>query len=262
LDISRSKLAGKTILEGTLNLTDFKDLKVLDCSGQRLTKLELIGYEQLKELNCENNQLTSLNVSGCSKLIRVKCSENKLTNLTIINCPQLNSLHCSNNSLTDFDFESLNKEKLILLDLNNNRLSSRNLDELTPFVNLESINIGSSDRDKIEGGGYNRFHGSLKSLRKMIKLQFLNIEATDIDSGLEYLPESLAVFYCASCDVLTEVDKIEKILKGFPDSLQTQALPVPSSQSSLSLILPTVEKAKTFFSNSNFDSNYFENLQR
>ena len=30
----------------------------------------------------------------------------------------------------------------------------------------------------------------------MTRLKFLNIEATDIDRGLEYLPESLKEFYC------------------------------------------------------------------
>ncbi|CAG8832316.1 12290_t:CDS:2, partial [Racocetra persica] len=41
---------------------------------------------------------------------------------------------------------------------------------------------------RINKGIYNRFNGSLQSLRNMNDLESLNIENTDIDHGLEYLP--------------------------------------------------------------------------
>jgi len=38
---------------------------------------------------------------------------------------------------------------------------------------------------------FNRFNGSLSPLKNLSKLKTLHIENTNIDSGLEYLPESV-----------------------------------------------------------------------
>jgi hypothetical protein len=52
--------------------------------------------------------------------------------------------------------------------------------------------IGNLDKEKIFSQvAYNRFFGSLESLKKMNKLKTLEISNTNIDRGLEYLPESL-----------------------------------------------------------------------
>jgi len=45
---------------------------------------------------------------------------------------------------------------------------------------------------------YNRFSGSLRPLQSLGKLKSLNISNTDIDSGLEYLPESVKDFSCSA----------------------------------------------------------------
>jgi hypothetical protein len=45
--------------------------------------------------------------------------------------------------------------------------------------------------------GNNKFKGSLESLQNMSKLETLNINNTDIDSGLEYLPDSIKYFDCS-----------------------------------------------------------------
>jgi len=44
----------------------------------------------------------------------------------------------------------------------------------------------------------NPFYGSLKYLQEMSKLETLDIKDTDLDSGLEYLPESINYFYCSA----------------------------------------------------------------
>ncbi|CAG8507087.1 7575_t:CDS:1, partial [Ambispora gerdemannii] len=40
-------------------------------------------------------------------------------------------------------------------------------------------------------GKRNQFYGSLKSYQSLTKLKSICIEATDVNEGLEYLPESL-----------------------------------------------------------------------
>jgi hypothetical protein len=44
----------------------------------------------------------------------------------------------------------------------------------------------------------NKFHGSLEPLKQMSKLKTLDISNTDLDSGLEYLPESVEEFNCSA----------------------------------------------------------------
>jgi len=264
LDIRSNEL----LLEGSLDLTDFKDLRLLICSGHKINKLVLgSSYSRLKELLCDNNQLSELTVKNCPKLIKINCSRNQLSKLTIDNCLQLESLNCSNNLLTSFDFESLRGKKLILIDLNNNRLSPRNLDELSTFISLESIDIGSDDQKEIKRGNYNHFNGSLKSLKNMTRLRYLNIEATDIEEGLGYLPESLEFFLCSSGNTPTGVGDIEEVLKEFSDSLRAETSSTPQlalsqSQNSSFSNFPVVEEEKTVFSSTNFGFNYFDSLQK
>src|SRR5207248_2474360 len=71
-------------------------------------------------------------------------------------------------------------------------------------------------KERVEKGIYNRFTGSLESLKNMSKLNELDISNTDIDSGLEYLPDSVGFFYCFSEDrPESKVKKIEEQLKNF-----------------------------------------------
>ena len=61
------------------------------------------------------------------------------------------------------------------------------LNYLEQFKNLMVLRFGNRFKNRIENGYLNRFYGSLYPLRNMINLQYLNIEGTDISSGLEYL---------------------------------------------------------------------------
>jgi Leucine-rich repeat (LRR) protein len=238
-------------LEGTLDLRDFGGLRLLNCSGHKLTRLEFGEHPQLEHFYCDTNQLTRLDIRDYPELVKIDCSKNKLNDLSVVNCHQLTEFYCSNNCLTSFDFESFNEKKLTRLDLKNNCLLPLELSKLSSFINLEFVDVGSNNREKISDGFYNQFYGSLKSLKKLKRLKFLNIEATDIDRGLEYLPESLEEFYCTSYGTWTKVGKIEEILREYPDSSEVRgALSVPlfSRYQDISAV--------------DFSPNYFDNLQR
>ena len=133
------------------------------------------------------------------------------------------------------------REKLILLDLNNNALSRCDLDELSTFVNLEWLNIGSNNQQEISRGNFNRFYGSLNDLKNMTKLKFLNIEATDINEGLKYLPKGLEAFYCTSHGTYTKVSVIENILNKYTTTVSSQS---------------------QYASNLDSDRNYFDKLRK
>jgi Leucine-rich repeat (LRR) protein len=200
-----------------LILTDTPNLKGLVCRGNSLTELDLSQCQGLINLHCWNNdignldlsnnpnlevidchenQLTKLNVKNCPKLKILDCGSNKLENLDLISLGQLERLNCSDNYLTSLDYSSLNPEKISSLVIENNDLKEKNLTEFSRFINLQNLRIGNKDREKIKQGICNRFIGSLEPLRNLTKLEILTIENTDIENGLEYLPESLVSFFC------------------------------------------------------------------
>ncbi|CAH1764675.1 6868_t:CDS:2, partial [Entrophospora sp. SA101] len=81
-------------------------------------------------------------------------------------------------------------EKLIVRD---NNFSPQNLSFLSHLVNLQDLYLGNLYS---YGNKYNRFNGSLEPLKNMSRLNLLDISNTDIDSGLEYLPDRVNDFRC------------------------------------------------------------------
>jgi len=91
-------------------------------------------------------------------------------------------------------------EKLTTLHSYNNDIQSTNLEFLRSFTNLKDLTLGNNSeqegKEKIQQSIYNRFYGSLKPLERMSGLRYLYINNTDIDSDLEYLPDSINDFHC------------------------------------------------------------------
>ena len=99
----------------------FPNLKVLNCSHNRLTKLDVSENTVLQELVCWENQLTSLDVSQNTALQELACFENQLTSLDVSQNPALQKLSCWDNRLTSLDV-SKNTE-LTYLQCSYNRLT-------------------------------------------------------------------------------------------------------------------------------------------
>jgi Leucine-rich repeat (LRR) protein len=94
--------------------------------------------------------------------------------------------NCSNNQLTNFDFlYSITEEfgKLRKLDISNNKFPPTDLANiylLKNFVDLEELDLSN-----------NLFYGSLEAFQNLTKLRELRIGDTDINWGLQYLPENV-----------------------------------------------------------------------
>jgi hypothetical protein len=102
---------------------------------------------------------------------------------------------------------------LTVIHLNNNNFLLQNLNCFRNFVNLKSLAIGNDDKEKIEKGIYNRFCGSLETLKNLKYLECLDIEGTDIDSGLENLPvQYLKEFSCTKVREEARVESIKNTL--------------------------------------------------
>ncbi|KLL03021.1 MAG: hypothetical protein MRECE_32c002 [Mycoplasmataceae bacterium CE_OT135] len=151
--------------------------------------LDCRDFVNLKKLNFFSNQFTNLDLTNCNKLARIYCYTN---NLQAIILPK-------------------QVEKLTILHMQNNNLAEQDLSIFSKLVNLESLWIGNNNQERISQGVYDRFSGSLEPLQNLTKLKELDINSTDINRGLEYLPESIENFCCsakwregAKCQILEQ----------------------------------------------------------
>ncbi|CAG8794639.1 11345_t:CDS:1, partial [Gigaspora margarita] len=149
------------------------------------------------ELNCHNNYLTSLKINDCRNLKVIYCSLNRFTTLELSNLVELKKLISFNGHLTQIPILP-NPEKITELVIRNNNIKPSDLTIFSQFKNLENLRIGNDDKNRIQQGIYNRFHDSLEPLKNLNKLKSLDISNTDIESGLEYLPDSINSFYCST----------------------------------------------------------------
>jgi hypothetical protein len=127
-----------------------------------------------------------------SKVIELDISSQGLEGeLDLSDFTELEKLFCSWNKLTDLQ---LSAEKLFWVEANNNNL--KDLSIFSKHVHLKKIDISNND-----------FAGSLKPLENLVELSQLNINKTNIDSGLKYLPDSINNFW--SSGPLVEKEKLE-----------------------------------------------------
>jgi len=154
------------------------------------------GREGIKELELGDKSLTgSLNLNDFVNLESLDYANNQLTQLDLTNCARLRYLDCRENYLQDLKLP-LSTEKMTYLDISNNNLPEQDLSVFSTLNNLEVLKIGNDSwRSKIKQGIYNRFYGSLKPLENLTKLRLLNINSTDLNSGVEYLPDNLGGSY-------------------------------------------------------------------
>ncbi|CAG8449658.1 11233_t:CDS:10 [Racocetra fulgida] len=125
LNIGNLHLSKK--LQGSLDLTDFINLKGLDCG---------------------NNQLTNLDLSNCSQLTNLSCSSNPLTgslDQLVSNLNQLKALHISNTDFNSVDITKLPKG-LEQIGYSSNRLSC----QLITIVSLLEKHFGEYGIKQLE----------------------------------------------------------------------------------------------------------------
>ena len=124
-------------IESLKGIEYFKKLKILDCSYNKITKLDTSSNSDLEHLTCNRNQLTQLIVSGNNELTSLSCGDNQLTALEVSSNLNLTLLSCRNNQLTSLDLS--NNDKLMSLDCDNNQLT---------FLDLRN-NVRLSDNAKL-----------------------------------------------------------------------------------------------------------------
>ncbi|CAJ0890170.1 10202_t:CDS:2 [Entrophospora sp. SA101] len=185
----------------------------------------------------KRNEITSLDISNKTLEGEMKINNfpnleridlksvvegNKIPTLALVNLTSLKSVTSNSGNWSGLvNFASLNPEKLIELEISNNNLRALDLSCLSNFINLEVLKVGCDEYHRRNNKQKrNRFFGSLESLKNMTKLKTLDINNTDIDSGLEYLPEILEKVVCADSNKKTGSYKIREELKDYAYKLK------------------------------------------
>ena len=186
LDISRNNTYN-IYREGNLRLEDFTNLKSFSCMWNGITKLDLTDCPDLVQVNCTSNELETLDVSKNLKLEGLYCNLNRLTNIVFPESGKLTHLHIKNNKFNS------------------------SLEIFRPLTELIELTISTENKE----GTYDRFWGTLESLSRMSKLNYLEIPNTDIDRGLEYLPKTVKQIKCSNYRKDAKCAKIAKQLENY-----------------------------------------------
>ncbi|RHZ36473.1 HET domain-containing protein [endosymbiont GvMRE of Glomus versiforme] len=199
----------------------------LDLKNESLKgDLTLDDWDNLVELDCFRNNFSNVTLSNLPELKILSIQDCEADHLTIINCPNLQKIDVSYNSLTDLNFiNNLNPEKLTSLAIGDNLFPERDLSCFSRFKKLEELKLGNAkvfklSSEKQSTNYFNHFYGSLKPLQNLNKLTYLDISDTDIDSGLEYLPDGLDIVSCSAW----EDQKNRKIKEELKDYYLTNKL--------------------------------------
>jgi hypothetical protein len=123
-------------------------------------------------------------------------------------------LYVDNNYLTNIDYSSFDPTKLTGLIIDNNNLTEQNIEVFGKFINLEDLRLGSTDPDK-----RNHFVGSLESLKDLTRLEDLDISNTDINEGVEFLPNGVKRI---SYSVTRPESKLKEIVKEIDNFLNNK----------------------------------------
>ena len=126
----------------------FANLKILYCSDNKLTGLDMSGNPALEQLLCYENNLESLNVTKNKKLSKLKCQHNGLKELNLKDNENLTELNCSYNQLTTLDVSK--NAKLRILRCYNNGMEKLNLGDIThlTLLNCDDNNLTELDVSK------------------------------------------------------------------------------------------------------------------
>ena len=124
-----------------MGISDFKGieqfvcLEELNCSGNKLTSLDLSSNVALEWLCCSKNQLTSLNLENNKELTELICFENQLKKLDLSNNKNIEYVSCSSNALETICLE--NNILLEELDCSDNNLKVLDVSDCTDLIDLD-----------------------------------------------------------------------------------------------------------------------------
>nr|WP_315141392.1 T9SS type A sorting domain-containing protein [uncultured Flavobacterium sp.] len=119
-------------IQDLTGIQDFKNLEVLDCGINSLTKLDITKNLKLTELYCHFNYLTSLDVSKNLLLTIIQANKNNLQSFVVSNNKVLSELNVKDNLLTSLNLKNgYNNKALYYLTKGNPNLTCIQVDSKT-----------------------------------------------------------------------------------------------------------------------------------
>lgn len=119
-----------------LDITELKNLKVLNAEYNDLTQFTYGKETALTNINIRNNNLLLLDLASMTTVKTIDCSNNKLTMINIAGLYQLNYLNCSNNDLLTLGLDGLVALESLYCD--GNALTTLNVASLKNLKILEN----------------------------------------------------------------------------------------------------------------------------
>lgn len=108
--------------DGRLSRYEAQRVREMDCSGRGIALLdELDEFVRLVQLDCSDNRLVRLDATACTLLETLDCADNRLSQLDLAGLRSLRTLAVRGNALDRLDLQS--NASLAELDLRGNRLS-------------------------------------------------------------------------------------------------------------------------------------------
>ena len=144
----------------------FANLKILYCSDNKLTGLDMSGNPALEQLLCYENNLESLNVTKNKKLSKLNCQHNGLKELNLKDNENLTDLNCSYNHLTTLDVS--NNAKLRILECSNDDMEKLNLGDITNLRWLLCPENNLTELDVSKNRYLERLHCRYNNLRRLV----------------------------------------------------------------------------------------------
>ena len=144
----------------------FANLKILYCSDNKLTGLDMSGNPALEQLLCYENNLESLNVTKNKKLSKLKCQHNGLKELNLKDNENLTELNCSYNQLTTLDVSK--NAKLSTLECTNNGMEELNLGDITSLKHLFCSENNLTELDVSKNRYLEQLHCRYNNLRRLV----------------------------------------------------------------------------------------------
>ena len=221
IDCSSNRLSGTLSVTGrsalkTLDASSNTSLTTLNCYGNALTSLNVVGCSSLTTLDCHSNQLTSFQV--LSSMQTINCSYNRLSGTISVTSRSalktldvsyntgLTTLNCYSNGLTSLNVDGCSS--LTTLDCNSNQLTS-----LPSLPNsLQTLKCGN-----------NRLSGTL-SLTGRSSLKTLDVSSNTDLNTLNCYSNALTSLSVVGCTALTTLNCYSNQLASLgtmPNSLQT-----------------------------------------
>ncbi|WP_075341546.1 hypothetical protein [Tenacibaculum agarivorans] len=127
----------------------FANLKVLNCSENLLSTIDLSSNLKLEDIDCDKNSFVSLDFSKNFNLIKIDADQmSSLTSIDFTGCEFLQNVEIDDNSIESIDFTT--NTSLYVFDLDNNSISTIDLSKNRLLISADLSYNSISDIDITE----------------------------------------------------------------------------------------------------------------